>query len=184
MAFHFSKPLLLIMYDLETNHDCLCLGLFCVDSFNQECPFTSIILVRISPFSPLLVHHNCTNTHTHSSSNPTGRKVHVFLLTCSYLYPTDSHSGEIPHGKWLWLWMVNACVPCDLTSLVWGYSCCTNTQLPTAGSRHALFLCFYPVYIQEENSNILIEVVCLQHKLSMMYHDQLSTFKTDLHWNN
>lgn len=26
MLFHFSKPSLVIIYDLETNHDCLCLG--------------------------------------------------------------------------------------------------------------------------------------------------------------
>lgn len=25
VPFHFSKPLLVIIYDLETNHDCLCL---------------------------------------------------------------------------------------------------------------------------------------------------------------
>lgn len=36
VPFHFSKPLLVIIYDLETNHDCLCLDKFCRDPFNQK----------------------------------------------------------------------------------------------------------------------------------------------------
>lgn len=54
MLFHFSKPSLVIIYDLETNHDCLCLGYFRVDLFNRICHFTSVSLARISPLSALL----------------------------------------------------------------------------------------------------------------------------------
>lgn len=54
MLFHFSKPSLVIIYDLETNHDCLCLGYFPVDLFNHKCHFTSVSPARISPLSALL----------------------------------------------------------------------------------------------------------------------------------
>lgn len=54
MLFHFSKPSLVIIYDLETNHDCLCLGYFPLDSFNHKCHFTSVSPARISPLSALL----------------------------------------------------------------------------------------------------------------------------------
>lgn len=97
MLFHFSKPSLVIIYDLETNHDCLCLGYFPVDLFNRKCHFTS---VRIFPFvctpgskcarmrraSKFTGVRPYTFMHSVHAWLHVLRKMHVSLCTWSYVF--------------------------------------------------------------------------------------------------
>lgn len=117
VPLHFIKPSLVIIYDLETNHDCLCLDKFSVDPSDRECPLTSVILAKVSPRSPLWDQNNCTDSHkyirihtvcmpirahTGMSCGHARRQMHACLHTHTLVrFQADLYRGKRPCGGWL-----------------------------------------------------------------------------------
>lgn len=85
-----------------------------------------------------------THTYRHSYTY-TCNHVYMQAEKCMYAYTLmrfhiDSHRGKRPHGEWLWLWVINACVR-PVTWPVWSKGKAAALTHNCLCARHQLCVC-------------------------------------------